>query len=110
MLYFFTFLSTVLDVMLGLAGVICIACIISHIVRRHVLGDRQQDLVCKINLAILQGSDDKQIEAMKYEEQCVFATMQSHKRMIILNVVNILIVAALLAIIAVIISAIGNTI
>ena len=76
-------------VFLGLGHLICIVNIISHIVRRHVLWDRQQDLVRKINWNIKQHADETEIESLKYEERDVFNTMALHKKMIILNFANI---------------------
>ena len=76
---------------LGLGCLVCIASIISHIVRRHILWDRQHDLVCKINWGIQQQGDKNEIEALKYEEQSVFSSMSYHKRMIIMNIINIVV-------------------
>ena len=91
----------VIYVVLGICCLICIASIISHIVRRHILWDRQQDLVSKINWNIQQQNDSTETEALKFEEQNVFKSMSYHKQMIVLNVINIivLIVAAVIAVI-----------
>ena len=91
----------VIYVVLGICCLICIASIISHIVRRHILWDRQQDLVSKINWNIQQQNDSTETEALKFEEQNVFKSMSHHKHMIVLNVINIivLIVAAVIAVI-----------
>ena len=75
--------------------------IVSHIVRRHVLWDRQQDLVRRINWNIKQHADETEIESLKYEERDVFNTMALHKRMILLNIVNIVIMLFLAVVIAV---------
>ena len=85
----------------GIGLFICIANIVSHIVRRHVLWDRQQDLVRKINWNIKQHADETEIESLKYEERDVFNTMALHKRMILLNIVNIVIMLFLAVVIAV---------
>jgi len=89
-------------VFLGLGHLICIVNIISHIVRRHVLWDRQQDLVRRINWNIKQHADETEIESLKYEERDVFNTMAHHKRMILLNLVNIALLL-LLVVVAVLI-------
>ena len=91
----------VIYVVLGICCLICIASIISHIVRRHILWDRQQDLVSKINWNIQQQNGSTETEALKFEEQNVFKSMSYHKHMIVLNVINIivLIVAAVIAVI-----------
>ena len=85
----------------GIVLLICIVNIVSHIVRRHVLWDRQQDLVRKINWNIKQHADETEIESLKYEERDVFNTMALHKRMILLNIVNIVIMLFLAVVIAV---------
>ncbi len=85
----------------GIGLFICIVNIVSHIVRRHVLWDRQQDLVRRINWNIKQHADETEIESLKYEERDVFNTMALHKRMILLNIVNIVIMLFLAVVIAV---------
>lgn len=83
----------------GLGCLVCIASIISHIVRRHILWDRQHDLVCRINWNIQQQSDKTEIEALKFEEQNVFSSMTYHKRMIIMNIINIVVLIVLIIIV-----------
>ncbi len=92
----------VIGTILGLACLICVSSIISHVVRRHILFDRQQELVSKINWMIRQHSNEAEIEQMKYDEQNVFNTMTQHKKMIILNIVNILVILVLASIVTVI--------
>ena len=89
--------------LLSLCCLICVACIVSRIVRRHVLEDRQRDLVCRINWSIQQHSNETEIESLKFEEQSVFKTALHHKHMILMNVVNILILMVLAVIVVVII-------
>ena len=83
----------------GLGCLICVASIISHIVRRHVLWDRQQDLVSKINWNIMQHADETATEAMKFEERNVFKSMSHHKHMILMNIVNIVMLIVIVAIV-----------
>ena len=71
---------------------------------RHVLWDRQQDLVRKINWNIKQHADETEIESLKYEEQDVFNTMAHQKKMILLNLVNIAFLLLLLIVAALIFS------
>ncbi len=82
----------VIAAILSVCCLICIACIISHITRRHILGDRQQDLVCRINWASHRNNNESDIESLKYEEQNVFSMMQSHRNLIIMNMINILVI------------------
>ena len=99
----FVIIGDVIGVLLSLCCLICVASIISRIVRRHVLEDRQRDLVCRINLSIQQHSNEVEIVALKDEEQNVFKTILHHKHMILMNVVNILILLVLAIVVVVII-------
>ncbi len=89
--YAFAIIGYIISLVLGFCCLVSVASIISHIVRRHILGDRQRDLVSKINWSIQQQYDEKEIEAMKFEEQSVFSTMLYHRRMIIMNGVNLIV-------------------
>ena len=89
---------------------VCIASIISHIVRRHILWDRQHDLVCRINWNIQQQGDKTEIEALKFEEQNVFSSMSYHKRMIIMNIINIIVLLVLAVVIFLVFGVVQNAI
>ena len=101
--YALIIIGYVIYLVLSISCLICIASIISHIVRRHILWDRQQDLVCKINWSIQQHDDATEIEAMKYEEQNLFKSMTYHKQMIMMNVGYILVFMVVAIIVAVLI-------
>ena len=92
MLYALIVVCYIIAALLSVCCLICIVSIISHIVRRHVLGDRQRDLVCKINWANHQHFIASDIESLKYEEQNVFSMMQSHRNLIVMNMINILVI------------------
>ena len=98
--YALVIIGYVIYVILGISCLICIASIISHIVRRHILWDRQQDLVCR---NIQQKENSTETEAMKFEEQNVFKSMSHHKHMIVMNVVNIIVLMVIAVIVALII-------
>ena len=59
--YALIIIGYVIYIVLSISCLICIASIISHIVRRHILWDRQQDLVCKINWNIQQQENSARI-------------------------------------------------
>ncbi|MBR2598073.1 MAG: hypothetical protein IKE09_05960 [Clostridiales bacterium] len=101
--YALVIVGYVIYVILGISCLICIASIISHIVRRHILWDRQQDLVSKINWNIQQKENSAETEAMKFEEQNVFKSMSHHKHMIVMIVVNIFVLMVIAVIVAIII-------
>lgn len=103
--YALIIIGYIIYVVLGIGCLICIASIISHIVRRHILWDRQQDLVCKINWNIQQNIDSTEIEALKFEEKNVFKSMSHHKHMIVMNIINILVLMVVAVIVVILFGA-----
>ena len=104
-----TVIIYVIYLITGLGCLVCIASIIYHIVRRHILWDRQHDLVSKINWIIQQQGDKTEIEALKFEEKNVFSSMSYHKRMIMMNIINIVVLMALIIIVVLVFGAAQNS-
>lgn len=94
--------EVVFGILFSLSSLICTSSIISHIVRRHVLFDRQHDIVSRINWQMKQQGDTTEIEALKFEEQNVFSTMNHHKHLIVMNIVNIILLLVFAVIITIV--------
>ena len=96
------FIGFLIDVAIALSCLFFVACMISHIVRRHILLDRQQDLVSKINWNIQQKSDENEIEALKFEERNVTSMISNHNRLIVTDIVLVLVLAVVFVIISIV--------